>query len=626
MAVSPGEQEDIRQMDRDGVPRARIAREPSPSRNTVSRYADRQDMSPEAPVSKRRAHPATDGLASWIDATLASDQAVPGRQRHTAQRTFDRAVAEKGHAGPCPSTRRHAATWKREHVQGPREGFPGPRWAPGTAQVDFGSFEAQVAGQGLALRLLVVSLPHPDARLCVALPPEKAEALCWGLRHVLEWVGRAPRTLVPDDATEAGGTVFGKVTESRPSSQFRAHYRCESRHRDPCSGNERGSVEDAVGLLRRNLLVPVPQATSPDGPDEALRRGCDEMGVQARNGAGVAAQEAFVEDLASMLALPGVVLDAAGWGQGEARQAWIRPRGRQPLLRGPCLARPRARGGRARKDGGGPCRPRQACGNAWPQPQRRRAREKPRLAGSRPYGTSPRLRGARHRGGYARWPGGCHRPAGQGREEAGLARACRDGRDVRAQSRLRGRGAHPRGRQDSRRSVGRHTRQAHGGRTPRGGKRARPRRLRRPPCEGGGLGGRVRCHGGRDCRRRQEMPARQGSASRVGRQGRTPPGRAPRGPPRGRVPKQGRPQAREPPGKVCASPAQGPRRPRMGPDRLARGVRQGRPRLPLLSGRPRGPGAYGGASVLAGPTWQRPCAPLAARTPVPPVSSPRRLW
>lgn len=158
------------------------------------------------------------------------------------------------------------------------------------------------------------------------------------------------------------------------------------------------------------------------------------------------------------------------------------------------------------------------------------------------------------------------------------------------------------------------------------GKRARPRRLRRLPCEGGGLGGRVRCHGGRDCRRRQEMPARQGSASRVGRQGRTPPGRVPRGPPRGRVPKQGRPQAREPPGKVCASPAQGPRRPRMGPDRLARGVRQGRPRLPLLSGRPRGPGAYGGASVLAGPTWQRPCAPLAARTPVPPVSSPRRLW
>lgn len=106
-----------------------------------------------------------------------------------------------------------------------------------------------------------------------------------------------------------------------------------------------------------------------------------------------------------------------------------------------------------------------------------------------------------------------------------------------------------------------------------GGKRARPRRLRRLPYEGGGLGGRVRCHGRKDCRRRQEMPARQGSASRVGRQGHASPGRVPRGLPRGRVPKQGRPQAREPPGKVCASSTQDLRRPRMGPDRLARGVR-----------------------------------------------------
>lgn len=99
MAVSLDEQEDIRQMDRDGVPRARIARELDLSRNTVSKYADKQDMSPEVPVSKRRARPATDGLASWIDAILASDQAVPRKQRHTAQRIFDRAVDEMGYRG-----------------------------------------------------------------------------------------------------------------------------------------------------------------------------------------------------------------------------------------------------------------------------------------------------------------------------------------------------------------------------------------------------------------------------------------------------------------------------------------------------------------------------------------------
>lgn len=325
MAASLGERGDTRRMDRDGMPRARIAREPNLSRNTVSKHAGKQDMSPAAPVSKRRAHPAADGLAGRVDATLASGQAVPGRQRHTAQRIFDRAVVEKGYAGSYSSIRRHVATWEREHVQGPEEGFLELQRAPGTAQVDFGDLEAQVAGQGPALRLLVVSFPHPDARFCVALPSERAGVFCRGLRHALGWVGRAPRTLAPDDATEAGRMASGKVTESRPFSQFRARYRCESRHRDPCSGNERGSVEDAVGLLGRDLPAPVPQATSPDGPDEALGRGRDEIGVQAENGAGVATQEAFVEDLASMLALPGAVFDAAGWGQGEARQAWIRP-------------------------------------------------------------------------------------------------------------------------------------------------------------------------------------------------------------------------------------------------------------------------------------------------------------
>jgi DNA-binding NarL/FixJ family response regulator len=41
MTVSLDEQEDIRRMDRDGVPRARIARELHLSRNTVQKYAER---------------------------------------------------------------------------------------------------------------------------------------------------------------------------------------------------------------------------------------------------------------------------------------------------------------------------------------------------------------------------------------------------------------------------------------------------------------------------------------------------------------------------------------------------------------------------------------------------------
>ncbi len=53
MTVSLGTQQDIREMDARGVPRAQISRELGVSRNTVAKYADMGDVSPAAPVSER---------------------------------------------------------------------------------------------------------------------------------------------------------------------------------------------------------------------------------------------------------------------------------------------------------------------------------------------------------------------------------------------------------------------------------------------------------------------------------------------------------------------------------------------------------------------------------------------
>ena len=67
---------------------------------------------------------------------------------------------------------------------------------------------------------------------------ERAECFCEGLVEVLGLVGRVPRVMVLDNATEAGRMLFGKAAESRLFSQPRAHYRFESRFRDPHSGND----------------------------------------------------------------------------------------------------------------------------------------------------------------------------------------------------------------------------------------------------------------------------------------------------------------------------------------------------------------------------------------------------
>jgi transposase len=209
-------------MDAMGVPRAEIARRLGLSRNTVAKYAEIKDMSPVPPVAGRRARPSIDAYAAWIASVLEADLGAPRKQRHTAKRIYDRLVAERGYEGSYSSVRRFVAEWRREHGQGGL-GSLELEWRPGSAQVDFGNFECDIAGERVAAKLLVAALPHSNARFCVAVRSERAECMCWGLREIFERIGRAPHTLVLDNATEAGRMLRGKVTESELFSQFRAH-------------------------------------------------------------------------------------------------------------------------------------------------------------------------------------------------------------------------------------------------------------------------------------------------------------------------------------------------------------------------------------------------------------------
>ena len=92
-------QQDIREMDALGVPKAEISRELGVSRNTVAKRADMENMSPAPPVPARRARPAVDAYAAWIGSVLEADLGAPRKQRHTAKRIYDRMVDELGAPG-----------------------------------------------------------------------------------------------------------------------------------------------------------------------------------------------------------------------------------------------------------------------------------------------------------------------------------------------------------------------------------------------------------------------------------------------------------------------------------------------------------------------------------------------
>ena len=330
MTVPLDVRNDIRSMDAGGTPRAEIARRLHLSRNTVAKYADMEDLSPEPPLPEERPHPALEKHAAWVDAVLEADLGAPRKQRHTAKRLFDRLVDERGYEGSYSTVQRHVREWKLARAAGAGDGYLELEWAPGTAQADYGNFEAVVAGERLRLKLLVVCLPHSNARYAVAGMSQRAECMCSGLASVFAWVGRAPRELVLDNATEAGRRVRGEVTESHLFSLFRAHYRMGSRYCNPRSGNEKGSVENAVGFIRRNLLVPVPRVGSVAELNALLHEGCERLNASSRARDGRPTAEALREDLAAMLALPSAPFDAVRWVRCRAdKRGYVTVDGRE---------------------------------------------------------------------------------------------------------------------------------------------------------------------------------------------------------------------------------------------------------------------------------------------------------
>lgn len=319
MTMPLGTRQAIREMDRaPGSNRSQIARELGISRNTVDKYADMEDFSPRPPVPQSRPHPATDPYEETVAEWLEADELAPKKQRHTAKRVYDRLVAECSYKGSYESVNRLVGRiTAAKELADPTEGFLELEWPCGTAQVDFGKAVAAIAGEERELWMLVVTLPHSNTRRTLLLPAHNAECLCFGLRAVFEGIGRFPRLMVFDNATEAGRMVRGAVTESETFLAFRTHYCCDVRFCNPYSGWEKGSVENAVGYLRRNAMVPVPRAESLEALNDVLAARCLELEPESRCRDGRPVAAAQPEDLAAMAALPGVGFDAVRWARAR---------------------------------------------------------------------------------------------------------------------------------------------------------------------------------------------------------------------------------------------------------------------------------------------------------------------
>ena len=303
-------QERIRTLDADGVPGRKIAAELRISRNTVAKYVNQIDFSPTPPTVQVTS--LVDAYANIVEQWLLDDLRQPRKQRHTGRRVYDRLVTEHGFVGSYSTVQRWVKRWRQARMV-PGDGFNELEWEPGSAQADFGEAIAIVKGQRVVTHMLVVTWPYSNTRYAVVLPGETAECVCDGLRTIFEHVGRAPARVVFDNATGVGRRVRKEITTTKLFEAFKLHYRFTAVFTNPDSGHEKGSVENAVGYIRRNALVPIPHVESFQGLSDYLLTVCDRLLTRSHYRKDATIGSLFATDLEVMRELPGISFDACTW-------------------------------------------------------------------------------------------------------------------------------------------------------------------------------------------------------------------------------------------------------------------------------------------------------------------------
>lgn len=263
-----------------------------------------------------RGRPKMAAFLPIIAEILEADKKAPRKQRHTAQRIFDRLVEEHQFDGCYSSVKEAVREWK----QGRQEVFLPLSHPPGEAQVDFGYAYVDLAGERIQLALFVMTLPYSDAAFIQAFPRECTESFQEGHVRAFAFFGGVPTRISYDNSR----VMVAKITGSRSREltheflRLKSHFLFESHFCLVRRANEKGKVEGLVGFGRRNFLVPVPKVDSIEQLNQALAERCRADLSRTLRGKNVSKEELLLEELDAMRGLPHEAFEARRVTQAAA--------------------------------------------------------------------------------------------------------------------------------------------------------------------------------------------------------------------------------------------------------------------------------------------------------------------
>ena len=245
---------------------------------------------------------------AWIDAILEEDRGVHKKQRHTAQRIFQRLRDERGFSGGYTIVREYVA----EATSRSREMFVPLSHRPGHAQADFGEADGYIAGEKVRFHYFCMDLPHSDGCFIKAYPAETAEAFCDGHVAAFSFLGGVPLSILYDNTRLAVARIVkgGERLRSHMFAELQSHYLFDDRFGRPGKGNDKGKVEGLVGYVRRNFMTPLPVADSFDALNARFLHACTRRGQAILRGHTNTIAERLRADVTAFTQLPPVPYDA----------------------------------------------------------------------------------------------------------------------------------------------------------------------------------------------------------------------------------------------------------------------------------------------------------------------------
>ncbi|QDT88789.1 Integrase core domain protein [Gimesia algae] len=263
----------IRRAHRDGMSIREIARTFHHSRRKIREVLHGAGQPQQYSQRQTQAAPRLGPFHETIRQILADDESQPPKQRHTAQRIFERLRDEHGYLGGydavCRFVRKHRTNKRETFI--PLDHQPGQR-----LEADFGKIYVDFPDGRRRVSVLILVWSYSNAPFVIALPTERTEAILEGMVQAFEYFDRVPKEVWWDNPkTVADAVLSGRSRKiNQRYAALASHYVFEPLFCLPASGNEKPVVENRVKTLQRKWSTPVPKMEDFEELNNYLRQCC----------------------------------------------------------------------------------------------------------------------------------------------------------------------------------------------------------------------------------------------------------------------------------------------------------------------------------------------------------------